>query len=81
MDGAKAVRLTVIGGDFSQEFIVGNTGGGDQMQFLPYPLLDFFGNVDRQGNLLFIFRHIEEGFIQRKRFDDIRILMENLVDL
>ena len=51
------------------------------MQFLPYPLFDFFGNVDRQGDLLFIFRHIEEGFVQLKRFDDIRILMENLVDL
>ena len=47
----------------------------------PDPFLDLLGDIYSERDALFIIGDIQEGFIQGKGFYDIRIIVEDLVDL
>ena len=79
MNGAQAIRLTVIGCYFGKEFIIGNSRRCHQAQPFTYFPFYFFGYIHSQGHTRLVFRHIQKSLIQRDRLYDIRILMENLM--
>ena len=64
MDGAKSVRLAVIGGDFGQKLIIRNSCRGDLMQLFPAFLFDCLGDIDSKRNVLLIFGYIQKRFVQ-----------------
>ena len=81
MYGAEAVWLAVVRCYFGKKLIVGDTGRSDQIQLFPDFSLDSFGYIDSKRDVLLVLRYVQKGFVQRKRFDDIRIFMEYLMYL
>ena len=81
MDGVQPVRLAVVGRYLGEEFVVGDSGGGDEAQFLTDFPLDGLGDVDGEGNAFFVLRDVEERLVEGERLHDVGVLVENLVDL
>lgn len=81
VDDEQSVRLAVVGSDFGQEFIVGDSRGGRQVEFLPYLFLDAPCDVHGQGNSRFVFRNVQEGLVQGKGFHQIGVTVEDGLDL
>lgn len=78
---AQTVGLAVIGCDFGEKFIVGNTGRSYEAELGAYLLFYFAGDVDGESVAGEIVGHIEESLVERYRFDDVGIPVENSVDL
>jgi hypothetical protein len=80
-DDVLAVRLAMVGGELRQKPVVGNAGRGVEAGLL----FDLGSNRERdvasQRNVLQIFCNVEIGFVQRQRFDDRRMLGEDVADL
>ena len=80
VNDVKTVRLAIVGSDFSQKFIVGNSGRSNESQFFPDVFLYGFGNVRRQFHPHFVFSDVQESFVQGQGFDKIGVPVEYLPD-
>ena len=81
MNRAEAVGLAVVGGNLGQEFIIGNAGGGDEVEAFANLLLDFAGDIDGQFNARLVLGNVEEGLVERDRLDDVGVFVEDFVNL
>ena len=80
-DDVLAVRLAVVGGELRQKLVVGDACGGVE----PCLLLDLRTDRERdiacQRNPLQVFRDVKICLVQGERFDNWRVLGEDLADL
>ncbi len=81
VDDAETIGLAIVGGDFSEEFVVRDTSRGNEVEFGANALFDFAGNVDGEFDARFVVSHVEKRLVERDRFDKVGVGVENLVDL
>ena len=81
VDGADAVGLADVGGDFCEKFVVGYSGGCGEIEMVADFLLDFAGDVDGEGDAGFVDGDVDEGFIEGYGLDDVGIFMKDFVHL
>ena len=81
MDDAETIGLAIVGGDFGEEFVVRDSSRGNKVEFGADALFDFAGNVDGEFDAWLIVGYIEEGFVERDRFDEVGVGVEYFVDL
>ena len=80
-DDKEPVWLAVVGGQFGQEFIVGDAGRCGELGFGADPCADFFRDLCRRGDTFEVFGDIEIGLIQGQRLDKRRVSGKDRVDL
>jgi hypothetical protein len=66
----------MVGSELCQNLVVGDPGGRVEAGLLLGLRADCERDVARQRNSLQAFRDVEIGFVQRKRFNDRRVLRE-----
>lgn len=81
VNGAKAIGLAVVGGNFGQELIVRNACRSREMQFVADALLDVASDVGGQRNAPLVVRDIEECLVERERFDKVGVIGKDSVHL
>ena len=81
LDDHESVRLFQVAGDLGQELVRRHADRGDQAETLADFLLDRPADADRGPEQRFAAGHVQEGFIQRQRFDQRRVLLEDRPDL
>ena len=81
MDDAETIGLAIVGGDFGEEFVVRDSSRGDEIEFGADALFDFAGNINGEFDAWLIVGYVEEGFVERDRFDEVGVGVEDFVDL
>jgi hypothetical protein len=71
----------VIGGEFRQEFVVGDSGRGVEASLGLDLAADPERDIPGQRDALQVFGYVEIGFIERQGLDDWRVLGEDVADL
>ena len=79
--GRKPVGFPPVGGNLGQQFVVGNTCRGSQLEPFVDLLLDFAGNVNGQFYAGLVFRDIQKSFVERYGFNKVGIFVEDFMHL
>ena len=81
MDDAETIGFAIVGSHFGEEFVVRDSGRGNEVEFGADALFDFAGNVDGEFDARLVVGDVEKRLIERDRFDKVGVGVENFVDL
>ena len=81
VDDAETIGLAIVGSDFGEEFVVGYTSRGNEVEFGANALFDFAGNVDGEFDAELVVGDVEKRFIERDRLNKVGVGVEDFVDL
>ena len=81
MNDVEAIGFAIVGSHFGEEFVVRDSGRGNEVEFGADVLFDFSGNVDGEFDARLVVGYIEKRFIERDRFNKVGVGVENFVDL
>ena len=81
MNHRQPIRFAPVRGNLRQELTIAHTSRCRQPRRLTYALLNLTGYIHAKFYAPFILRHIEKGFIQRDRFNQVRIVMKDFMQL
>ena len=81
VDDAETIGFAIVGGHFSEEFVVRYTSRGNEVEFGADALFDFAGNVDGEFDARLVVGDVEKRLIERDRLDKVGVGVEYFVDL
>ena len=81
VDNTETIGLAIVGGDFGEEFVVGYTSRGNEVEFGANALFDFAGNVDSEFDARLVVGDVEKRFVERDRLNKVGVGVEDFVDL
>ena len=79
-DDGYAIGLLAIGGDFGEEFIVGDAGGGGELEFAADARAYFFCHKSGRAAAERAGTDVEVGFVERHGFDDAGVVGKDGAD-
>ena len=77
----ESVGLSIIRCNLSQKLVVRYPCRCRKVQFVADALPYLFGNIHRQRYVELVLGYVKKGLVERKRFDDVGILVKNGVHL
>ncbi len=80
-DDELPVGLVPVRGNLGQEFVGRDAGRRGQAGFFADLMADDLSHFGRRGQPAFVMRHVQIGFVQRQRFDQVGMAAEYLTDL
>ena len=81
MNDVEAIGFAIVGSHFGEEFVVRDSGRGNEVEFCADALFDFAGNVDGEFDAGLVVGDVEKRFIERDRFNKVGVGVEDFVDL
>ena len=81
LNDEEAVGLAPVGGDLGEEFVGRDSGGRGEMQLVADLAADGAGDLGCGGQAAFVFGHIEVGFVEGERLDEIGVAAEDVAGL
>ncbi len=77
LNDEQAIGLLPIGCDLRQEFVGRHASGSREIQLFAYLLTNHLRDARRCWKLHLVLGHVEIGFIERQRFDEVRMPLKN----
>ena len=81
VDDAETIGFAIVGCHFGEEFVVGYTSRGNEVEFGANALFDFAGNVDSEFDARLVVGDVEKRFVERDRLNKVGVGVEDFVDL
>ena len=81
MNDVEAIGFAIVGSHFGEEFVVRDSGRGNEVEFGADALFYFSGNVDGEFDARLVVGDVEKRFIERDRFNKVGVGVEDFVDL
>ena len=80
-DHAQAVGLAMVGGELGDELAIADAGRGGELALLADPPADVLGDGAGAAEAVPVFGHVEIGFVEAQRLDQVGIVAEDRADL
>jgi hypothetical protein len=80
LDDEEAVWLAPVGGDFGEELVRGDAGGGGEGELFADLLADGDSDLCGRGEAGFVDGDVEVGLVEGEGFDEVSVALEDLAD-
>ncbi|MNC36573.1 hypothetical protein D3C75_851010 [compost metagenome] len=80
-DHEQAIGLAPVAGDLGEELVRRHPGRHGDVQLRAHPLADVLGDARGAAGKVRGVGHVQIGFVQRQRFDQLGVVLQDGVDL